>query len=143
MSFADQLGPDGKEIQIGEKKYDQDSKITFNMKAFMSLVIIIGTMFAATYYFIDKRIDQSDDEHSEKLESLESLVDQLKDERITDLKEQVDATNGKMELLMMLINSNQINVTETRQPNVVNEVRSVDPNTNNLPNLDNISTQGD
>ena len=50
MSFVDQLKPDGKEIEIGNKKYTQDTKITFNMKAFISLIIIIGGLFATTYF---------------------------------------------------------------------------------------------
>jgi len=138
MSIVDQLDPSGKEIEVGNKKFTQDSKITFNIKAFMSLLIMIGVMFFVTYYFIDKRIDESDDGNSEKIGKLEVLVYQLKDERITSIKEQVDATNGKMELLMMLINSNQIDVSEIRNhtstpPEEVNVILSpVTPSTLNI-----------
>ena len=37
MSIVDHLDPEGKEVQIGDKKYNQDSKIIFNIKAFISL----------------------------------------------------------------------------------------------------------
>jgi len=140
MSIVNQFDPSGKEIQIGDKKYTQDSKITFNIKAFVSLVIIIGAMFLTTYYFIDKRITESSENGSAEREILRIKLDQLEDEKISNLKEQVDATNGKMELLMMLINSNQIDIDDIHPAvHTVEEARAVDP-ASNLPDLDTIST---
>lgn len=144
MSFVDQLKPDGKEIEIGNKKYTQDTKITFNMKAFISLVIIIGGLFGSTYFLIDSRLSSSEEKHEIQMGDVNTQLDQIKDESLMELKEKVDATNAKMELLMILINSNQININDISAPGSVSssspaETMVVDSlAASRLPNLDNL-----
>jgi uncharacterized membrane protein YhiD involved in acid resistance len=147
MSIVDQLDPEGKEIEIGNKKYNQDTKIIFNTKALMSVVIIFILLFVGTYTLVSMRISKMEEKHinsitemktshDESVKELVKEVKQLRDERLISIKEKVDAADAKMELLMVLINNGQVDINDI-QP-IVDEARSVtQPDNNNLPPLNN------
>ena len=130
MSIVDQLDPDGKEITVKDKKYNKDTTIVFNMKAFISLVVIIATLFGATFWYFIGLINSFKASQKEQTELLVKEIKQLKDERITELSKQVNATDGKMELIMLLVGSKQIDLSG----NHTNE----DPEDRTLPSLDEI-----